>query len=227
MLKHKKTLLGSILMLLVVVGVCFYFSQKKRPDPESVRIYSAATPALKNAPPEASHEEKHTHVTHTHAESHPKPEGVSTLEHSEEVSRLDNVKTSETLHKRTAEEAEKTVPSVLEGISEEEATLWVQEQIGILGDQMAEKYPEIARIAHLTPDEYDALYSTDEAKDAILELALQAKDEFFADFQELFLMLPRDVGEAILDGTHKLFTKNWGAEKAGTIISEIRAEMGL
>ncbi len=220
MLKHKKTLLGSILILFVVVGVCFYFSEKKRPDREPVRIYSTTTPALKKAYREAfySYEEKHTHV-----ENRPKPKGIITSKHSEEIRHVDKMETSET----AVEETKKTVPSVLEGISKEEATLWVQEQIGILGYQMAEKYPEIARIAHLTPDEYDTLYSTDEAKDAILELALQAKDEFFADFQELFLMLPRDVGEAILNDTYKLFAKNWGSEQADAIISNIRAEMGL
>ena len=79
--------------------------------------------------------------------------------------------------------SEKTVSSVMEGISEEEATLWIQEQFEILGKQMMEKYPEIARVTELTPDEFHELYSTDEAKDAIRELALQAKNEFFADFE--------------------------------------------
>ena len=100
MLKLKKTLLGSILILLVAVGVCFYFSQKKRPDREPVRIYSTTTPAPKKTYPEASHEEKHTHV-----ESRAKPKGIITSKHSEEISHVDNIETPET----AAEETKKTV----------------------------------------------------------------------------------------------------------------------
>lgn len=223
MLKHAKTLLGSILMLLVVAGVSFYFYQKNRPEPEPIIKYLATPRAPQQASPAVSHQEPQTHAGQTHA----KPEDTSTLRHSEEFSSVDNVETPDTPHKRTTEEAENTAPSVLEGISEEEATLWVREQFEILGKQMAEKYPEIARVTELTPDEFHELYSTDEAKDAIRELALQAKDEFFTDFRELLLLLPSDVRESVLDETWTLVRKNWGEQMADTIITQIRAEIGM
>jgi len=224
MLKHIKTLLGSLLILILVAGVCFYFYQKKHPEPEPVIIYRATTPQEKKALPttETSSEE-----TANHAEHYPKLEDISTLKPSEGVSHIDTVENRDTTHDATAEDAEKTSESVLEGISEEEATLWVQEQFERLGQQMAEKYPEIARVTELTPDEFHELYSTDEAKDAIRELALQAKDEFFADFRELLLLLPSDVRESVLDETWTLVRKNWGEQMANTIIPQIRAELGM
>lgn len=224
MFKHIKTLLGSILMLLVVAGVSFYFYQKNRPVPEPVIIYRAITPEEKKALPttEISSEE-----THNHASPEPKPKDISTLKHSEGVSHVDTVENRDTTHEATAEDAEKTSDFVLEGISEEEATLWFQEQFEILGKQMAEKYPEIARVTELTPEEFHEIYSTDEAKDAIRELALQAKDEFFAAFRENLFLLPNDVRVAVLDETWTLVAKNWGAQMADTILTQIRAELGM
>jgi len=107
-----------------------------------------------------------------------------------------------------------------EELTKEETLAWVEEQFERLGQQMTEKYPEIARVTELTPDEFNARYSTDAEKDAILELALQAKDEFFADFRELFLMLPSDMGESALAETQTLLAKNWGPEHADTIIAD-------
>lgn len=221
MLKHAKTLLGSVLMLLMVAGVSFYFHQKNRPEPEPIIKYLATPPAPQQASPAISHQEPQTHA---------KPENTSTLRHSEELISVDDVETPDTphkRHKRTTEEVENTAPSVLEGISEEEATLWVREQFEILGRQMAEKYPEIARVTELTPEEFHELYSTDEAKDAIRELALQAKDEFFADFRENLLLLPSDIRVSVLDETWTLVRKNWGEQMADTIITQIRAELGM
>ncbi len=229
MLKHIRSLLGSILILLMIVGVSLYFYQKNRSETEAVRIYGATTPAVKKALPivETSSEETQRHAEHNHAEHHPTPEYTSTLEHSEELRSVAPVENPGTLHTRTAEEAEKAVPSVFEGLSEEEASLWFQEQFEILGKQMAEKYPEIARVTELTPEEFHERYSTDEAKDAIRELALQAKDEFFADFRENLFLLPRDVRVSVLDETWTLVAKNWGEQTADTILTQIRAELGM
>ena len=225
MFKQIRTnLLGSLLVLLGVAAVPFYFYQKNRPASEPMRTYRATTPSLKAAHPPTettSPAEIQTHAGHTHAGQ----------EHTERLTMRE--KRSALAHSQVEtpassnEEAVTEAPTVLEGMSEEEATAWVNEQFEMLSTQLAEKYPELARYPYLTTDEANALYATDEAKDALLEMALQARAEFFADFRQLFSLLPKEVVEATLDETRKLFTKNWGAEAANSIIAEIREEMGL
>ncbi len=227
MMFTRQRVLTLLCGFLLVGSLVFYFYKQNTSPPEPIKIYKTTPMQTESTPPVApsqEHTHKHSHGPSGHAHSaHPSETEDSRsgeLEDSDELAREMGLRTS------TAD-TDKTVSSTKEGISEEEATLWVQEQFEMLGKQMVEKYPEIAQVTELTPNEFHELYPTDEAKDAILELALQAKDEFLADFRESFFMLPSEVRESVLDETWKLVENNWGAPMADTIITNLRAEIGM
>ncbi len=111
--------------------------------------------------------------------------------------------------------------------AEDEFIEWVTAEFEILVSQMEVKYPEIARLAELTPDEINELYSTAAARHEISTLAAEARAEFFDDLRDLLSLLPVDVVETALDETRQDLTENFGADTADKLISEIRAEMGL
>lgn len=111
--------------------------------------------------------------------------------------------------------------------AEDEVMEWVGEQLEILVVQMEEKYPEIARLAELTPAEIRHRYSTPTARRELQTLAAEARAEFFDDLRDLFFLLPVEVRETALQETRQDLMENWGADMTDKIISEIRAEMDL
>ena len=228
MMFTRQRVLTLLCGFLLVGSLVFYFYKQNASPPEPIKIYKTTTPMqTESTPPIAplrEHTHKHPHDPSGHEHSAHPPETEDSR--SGEIEGSDKLVQEMGLITSTAD-TDKTVLSIKEGISEEEATLWVQEQFEMLSKQMVEKYPEIARVTELTPNEFHGLYPTDEAKDAILELALQAKDEFLADFREILFMLPSKVRETVLDETWKLVEKNWGGPMADTIIANLRAEIGM
>lgn len=229
----RMVLLGGFLLLFGTLAFILY--QRNSPESEPVKVYKATTKSVpeKAAPTRATPKlDAHDHAGHNHAahdphETHPVLEEIN----SEDISSVDT-EGAEDIDTRVyspdefAAESPMSAPTA-EEMTEQEAVAWLNEQFERLNAQLAENYPELIEIPHLTPEELDTLYPTPEARDALRELALQARAEFFEEFRKLFAEVPTGVMEIALSESRKIFTQSWGAEAADTVIAEIRAEMGL
>lgn len=225
--------MGGFLLLLGTLAFILY--QRNSPESEPVKVYKATTKSVTEKaartgamPKLDSHDHMgHNHAAHNPHEIHPVLEEIDSENISSvDTERADDIDTRVSSQDEFAAESPTSATNA-EEMTEQEAVAWLNEQFEILNAQLAENYPELIEIPHLTPEELDTLYPTPEARDALRELALQARTEFFEEFRKLFAEVPFGVVEIALSEARELFRQNWGPEAADTVIAEIRAEMGL
>ena len=216
-------LLGLLCLLLLVGAIYLHYQHTAAPVQE--RIYGVPERSERQAvQPATAFQQPPVHSTaHTHVAEAPHHGDIdSAHDHESDTSAPTDAENHFLTETEFSEEPLHTESAV---DVEQVRIAGIASQIEKLGIALNEKYPEIARLATVSPAELEELYPTPEDRQALAELGQKVLAEFTDEFRSLFSQLPADVQEDSLAEAHDHFTTYMGRGMADAIMTELRSRL--
>lgn len=217
---------GSTAFVIFAIGGLLFWHSNQTP-PEPITIYKAVPLSeikqrQPSTPPEGS-------ASHTH---HP-DDGHFHESISPEVS----TDTQETVPTDDTILAEMDVTTPLEltdadirEVDHEETHIQlklVKKDILALNTEMLEKYPEVAKVSSLTPEEIRKKYPTQAAQAALQAKTEQMQEEYLTKIRDIMAHLQMDQKIEIIVGVSQKFADRYGDNAADEVTAQLMRSFGL
>ncbi len=103
----------------------------------------------------------------------------------------------------------------------------IKEGILALSTEMVEKYPEVAKVSSLSPEEIRKKYPTEVAHEALQTKAEQMQEEFLTKIRDIMAHLPMDQKIEIIVGVSQNFADRYGDNAADEVTARLMRAFGL
>lgn len=213
---------GTVFVLLAIGGLLYWHSKQTPPEP--VTIYKTTPSMRKSDTAETQQIGSLSHIHHPddqHNHENISPD-VSTVPvenvPTDDVALMDSDKTSFDLELTDAEVAHEVIHMQLEEI---------KDHIQALNTEMTEKYPEVAKISYLSPEEVRKRYPTQAAQAVLQEKAEKMREEYLAKISDFMGQLPMDKKIEIIVGVSQNFAEKYGDNAADDITARLMRSFGL
>lgn len=113
----------------------------------------------------------------------------------------------------------------IEELSESTLIEYVNKELRLLAAQMDTKYPDLANIHTLSPNELSERYPTEEVRRLMREQIEQMESEYLEGFRKLILQLPLNIQIQALSHLEDYARENWGEEVSLSVLTEVMANI--
>ena len=218
---------GIAFVLLGIGGILFWHSNQTPPEP--ITIYKAVPSSeIKQRQPStplettgSASQTHHPDDRHFH-ESIPPEVSTDTLE----TAPIDDTVLAETDVTTLLELTDADIREVDHEETHIQLEL-IKEDILALNTEMLEKYPEVAKVNSLTPEEIRKKYPTQAAQAALQAKTEQMQEEYITKISDIMAHLQMDLKIEIIVGVSQKFADRYGDNAADEVTAQLMRSFGL
>ena len=206
-----------VLVVLIILGIGSFVVFRPKAQVGTVKVYKTVTPAPKPTLTETSEADSFSDV-----QTQSLNETVAVPPESEavEIRPTDETETQEVSPTKKNETSEATAPDPAEseklhlGDYTKEELIQIRDWGKDLEARLMEKYPELAELTRMTPEEIAQKYPTDEDRMRLAERGQEFFNVYLEETRALLVTLPEPVRKLAIAKLHLQLAENWGRAKA-------------